>query len=98
MWCVVQESTALLAFRQVCQMCAGARPSLGMGAVAGLPNVFWVLPYEPAGTEPQLLVAVDRYILPDRDFRVRQHAALAALDTWHRSTPPTTSPCCAEFM
>ena len=63
-------------------MCAGARPSPGMGAkLSGLPSVFWVLPYEPEAYEPQLLAAVERYILPDRDFRVRKRRPLLAFRT-----------------
>jgi hypothetical protein len=60
------ESTALLAFEQLCHMCQRARPA----QMATPPDTFWSLPYELATCQPQLVVQIERYILPHRNLKV----------------------------
>eukprot|EP01051_Picozoa_sp_SAG22_P015975 SAG22_NODE_2172_length_2893_cov_54.990694_2_plen_311_part_00 len=59
------ESTALRAFELLGRMCHRARPA----HAAGPPHSFWSLPYDQQSTTPQLVVQIERYVLPQRNLR-----------------------------
>ena len=55
------------AFELLCHMVHRARPANG----AGPPSSFWSLPYDPGSSTPQLVVQIERYVLPQRNLKVK---------------------------
>jgi len=61
------ECTALQAYEEVCRTCC--RAVAPPGPASQLSNLFWVLPYEKSVSQPQLVVTIERYVLPNRNLR-----------------------------
>ncbi len=61
------ECTALAAYEEVVRTCCRAQAP--PEAVAHMHNLFWVMPYDPRSQEPQLVAAIERYVLPNRNLR-----------------------------
>ena len=61
------ECTALQAYEEVCRTCC--RAVAPPGPASQLSNLFWVLPYDKSVSQPQLVVTIERYVLPNRNLR-----------------------------
>ena len=61
------ECTALAAYEEVYRTCCRARAP--PGPAANMSNIFWVMPYDTNSREPQLVGAIERYVLPNRNLR-----------------------------
>jgi hypothetical protein len=61
------ECTALAAYEEVSRTCCHARAPPGPSA--HMSNLFWVMPYDQQAREPQLVAAIERYVLPNRNLR-----------------------------
>jgi hypothetical protein len=62
------EQAAYQAFAEVTQTCCRALAAPG-ALYSQATNLFWALPYELQRSEPQIVVAVERYVLPNRSLR-----------------------------
>ena len=63
------QLTAWQAYQEVCRTCSRcAQLPPGM-LQAPVGDLFWALPYEPHCVEPQLVVIIERYVLPNRKLK-----------------------------
>ena len=65
---IADGDAAQQAYAEVCRTCRCAQAPADLAA-QWPGRLFWALPYDPTDTNPQLVVSVERYVLPDRTLR-----------------------------